>query len=132
VNETSGTTGSSAFGANLIERVTEGMTVVDPSGEKIGKVEYVQMGDPEAATVEGNEPPRQTIFGQIGQAVAGDEREPDVEEPLRSQLLRYGFLKVDAAGLFGSDRYVRGDLIRAVSGDRVTVAAATDELPKEE
>jgi len=125
----SGTSGSAW--ERKIEHVTEGMMVVDASGDEVGKVEYVQMGDPEAATTEGNELPEPGLIGSIGQAIFGDEREPDVPEPKRSQLLRYGFLKVDGAGLTDADRYVRGDMVAGVSGDTVTLRVAKDQLTAE-
>ena len=38
-----------------ITRVHEGMRVVDARGQEVGRVQYVQMGDPEAITSAGNE-----------------------------------------------------------------------------
>ena len=120
--------------ARSMELIQEGMTVVDLAGEKVGKVEYVQFGDPEAATTEGNdlERPAGGFVGEAAMAVFGDEREPDVTEPLRSQLLRYGFIKVDGPGLFAKDRYVRADLVGNVSDDIVTLKVSKDELPRED
>src|SRR5438105_2182227 len=42
-------------GSSAIARVREGMRVLDVAGSEIGKVEYVQMGDPEAVTTAGNQ-----------------------------------------------------------------------------
>jgi hypothetical protein len=64
--------------------------------------------------------------------VFGDEREPDVPGPLRAQLLRYGFVKVDGPGLTDTDRYVRSDRIASVSGDTVTLSVSKDRLAEEE
>lgn len=116
---------------SLIELVTTGMTVVDLAGEKVGQVEYVQMGDPRAVTTEGNQLDDPGLIGQLGMAVAGDEREPDVPEPKRSQLLRCGFIKVDGPGITDTDRYVRSDLLGALSGDTVTLSVTRDRLPTE-
>jgi hypothetical protein len=117
-----------------MERITEGMTVVDLAGEKVGKVEYVQFGDPQAVTTEGNEldRPGGGFIGEAAMSVFGDEREPDVDEPLRTQLQRYGFIKVDGPGLFAKDRYVRSDLIGNVSDDVVTLKVSKDQLPRED
>ena len=115
-----------------MEMIEEGMTVVDLAGEKVGKVEYVQFGDPQAATTEGNDLERPGLIGEAAMAVFGDEREPDVAEPLRTQLLRYGFIKVDGPGLMDKDRYVRADLVGNVSDDVVTLKVSKDELPKED
>src|SRR5947209_4632952 len=94
----------------LIERVYEGMKVVDAVGREIGKVSYVQMGDPEAATTQGNRPMRTGLLGDIAQAISpAVEPEPEVAEPLWSELTRLGFIKVDGPGLFEAERYVRAD-----------------------
>ena len=120
--------------ARSMEQIEEGMTVVDLAGEKGGKVEYVQFGDPEAATTEGNdlERPGGGFIGEAAMSVFGDEREPDVDEPLRTQLLRYGFIKVDGPGLLAKDRYVRADLVGNVSDDIVTLKVSRDQLPRED
>ncbi len=62
--------------ARSIERVTDGMTVVDAAGEKVGKV--------------------------------------------------------DGPGFTDTDRYVRADVIRAVSDDTVILSVRKDQLPKED
>src|SRR5207249_1306676 len=47
---------TSVFKSKLIERVQEGMRVIDANGDDIGSVEHLKMGDPEALTTAGNEP----------------------------------------------------------------------------
>lgn len=115
-----------------IEAVQEGMMVVDRSSERVGKVNLVQMGDPEAVTTEGNELPAPGLIGQIGMALVGDQREPDVPEPERSRLLRTGFIKVDGAGLFDHDRYVPSDQIGSVTDKTVTLTVLRRELIRED
>lgn len=41
----------------VIEQVREGMDVVAPDGKKIGKVQDLKMGDPEAVTADGQTDP---------------------------------------------------------------------------
>ena len=119
-------------GANEpIERVRRGMRVVDSGGEQIGKVQYVQMGDPGAATARGNELEQPGLLGAAAMAVVGDEREPDVSEPLRSLLLRTGFLKIDGPDLLDTDRYVRADRVVDVEDDVVRLSVRAADLPKE-
>jgi hypothetical protein len=125
-------TGEPVFGTPPIERIQEGMKVIDLNGDDLGKVEYIQMGDPQAATTEGNDLPEPGLLGRVAIAFAGDEREPEVHEPLRSQLLRIGFIKVDGGGLLAEDRYVRSDQIARVSGDTVTLSISKHRLAKEE
>src|SRR5205814_9554725 len=92
-------TSGSVFHTSPIELVREGMSVVDAAGEKVGKVEGLKMGDPEAVTTAGNENRPTDLIGQVVRTWAGDEVEPDLPEPRRSELLRSGFIKVDGPGL---------------------------------
>jgi len=115
-----------------IELVREGMTVVDRAGEKVGKVEGLKMGDPGAATEAGNEVQDEGFLGDLAEAFAGDEREPDVPGPARARLLRTGYIKIDSPGfLFDTDRYVPADQIDSVAGDTVRLSALKDSLVKE-
>ena len=124
--------GMSVTNLGPIEMVREGMTVVDSTGEKVGKVEGLKMGDPEAVTGQGNELQDTGLLGNIAQAFAGDEREPDVPGPLRAQLLRSGYIKVDGGFLIETDRYVPADRIASVQGDTVHLTMPKDRLIKEE
>ena len=114
-----------------MSRVREGMHVVDASGQDVGKVDIVRMGDPEAATTEGNEDMPNRPFDVLAEALGG-EKEPDVPEPLRSRLVRSGYLKLDGPKLFDADRYVPGDYVRDVSGDRVQLSVGKEALAHEE
>lgn len=107
----------------VINQVQEGMRVVDATGEELGNVEYIKMGDPGAATVSSA---TQTDPGLI-QALLGTG-EPDVPEPLRSRLLRFGFVKIDGKGWIDTDRYVTADLIGRVSGDTVSLTVDKDHI----
>lgn len=114
-----------------IALVREGMLVVDQAGRRLGEVAYVQMGDPEAITTQGNEERDTGFLGDLARAVAGDEREPDVPEPLRAQLVRYGYIKIDGPGLADVDRYVRSDQIAAVRDTTVFLAVAAGQVARE-
>ncbi len=118
---------------HLIEHVREGMQVVDGNGDKLGKVEFVQMGEPEAATTRGTDQnplnaqlPKSVISG-ISEAVSGTE--PAVPEAERAQLMRHGFIKIDRS-LWHADRYARADQIGEVAGDTVTLQVLKDDLTK--
>ncbi len=114
----------------LVERVREGMDVVGPDGSRLGTVKYVKMGDPQAVTTRGNA----GLFqgpGLIGSP--GDERgvldandlpgwstgEPHVPDPLRTRLMRVGYIEVDGPDLGGDRRYIAADRVEAVDLDTV-------------
>jgi hypothetical protein len=115
-----------------IEMVREGMTVVDSEGNKVGKVEAVKMGDPQAATEQGNELQDTGLLGDIAEVFAPGEREPDVPGPMRARLLRSGYIKVDGGFFFGTDRYVTPEQLHHVEGDTVHLRAMKDQLVKED
>ena len=89
--------------AELIDQVREGMTVVDVAEERLGTVAYVRRGAPRAAAT----------------PASGNDDEPALPEPERSELVRCGFIKIEGPDLSDADRYVKGDRIAAVSGDTV-------------
>ena len=113
-----------------ITRVHEGMHVVDAAGDEVGRVQAVQMGDPEAVTADADTP-RRTVFESAVQAVASDEAEPDVPEPLRSRLIRSGYLKIDGPDLMDTDRYVSSENVGDVREDRVVLSVRKDQLARE-
>ncbi|HEV8633949.1 MAG TPA: hypothetical protein VG370_06880, partial [Chloroflexota bacterium] len=55
----------------------------------------------------------------------------EVAQPIRADLLRVGFVKVDGPNLFDTDRYVRADVIEAVEGDTVRIRLPERRLPVE-
>lgn len=115
----------------ILERVQEGMKVVDTRGEEIGKVDHVKMGDPEAVTTQGNAPASAgdgvNLFSVLIPDATGGE--PDVPEPRRSHLQRIGYAKIDGSGLFAEDRYVAADEIAEVSGETVVLGTSRQNPP---
>ena len=118
-------------GPPVMAQVREGMAVVDAAGERVGTVEYVQMGESEAATPQGNVERSGSLLQGAGIVGLSNEAAPDVPAPIRAQLLREGFLKVNAPWL-AADRYVRSDLIGSVDQDTVRLTVPKDQLPKVE
>lgn len=129
-----------------LEMVHQGMKVVDASGNDLGKVEYVKMGDPDAATTQGEVAEGASGgVGAVPYAVAGNTGQggaaavplfwggvdfgPDVPEPMRDRLVRIGYFKVDGPFLFEKDRYVLGPYIANVSNDTVYLNVNKDRLP---
>ena len=116
-----------AHSTEALTYVRNGMRVVDAVGEEVGTVEFVKMGDPTAATTRGSTGPGNTsIVGMALDAVFGDD--PDLSEAKRSQLLRYGYIKVDGSGLGDTDGYVRGDKVGDISGETVRLTISKRQL----
>jgi hypothetical protein len=117
----------------LVELVRAGMVVIDADAVRVGPVQYVQMGDPEAATTDGQGDTDPEAGTALADAMRDEFDEPDVPEPLRSQLLRHGFLKIDGPGpeWFDTDVYVRADAITAVEGDTVHVRVRRRQMIEE-
>jgi hypothetical protein len=116
---------------DLLNRVRDGMHVVDAAGKDVGRVELMRMGDPEASTTAGNEEVRGAQPLDLVAEALGDESEPDVPEPLRSRLVRDGFIKIDGPGLLDADRYVSARFVRDVAEDRVHLSATKEDLARE-
>lgn len=139
-------TDTAATGA--ITLVREGMTVVDSSGEELGSVDRVQMGDPSAATAGGQDagddvgvaaaPVGLAGTGGSGAGAAGGGvaapigvfggGDLDLPEAFAEDLLRVGFVKIDGKGWFDRDRYAAADEIAGVSGDTVRLSVGKDAL----
>jgi hypothetical protein len=114
-----------------INQVSEGMRVLDASGEELGKVEHVRMGDPGAVTTGARMPRQGGIIRDIAEGLGG-EGEPRVPEPLRSRFLRSGYVKIDGKGWIDTDRYVAAEHIAGVTGDTVTLTLLKDQILAED
>lgn len=140
-------TGEKAVEIRLAQ-VQEGMKVIDSSGREVGKVSFVKLGDPGAASDAGEalgEAPGEVIgapSSAVGESGAqsivavpvgpgGDDDLLRVPAPLRSRLLREGYLRVSHPGLFGKSHYVQASQIASVGDDTVTLAVARDRLATE-
>lgn len=118
---------------NPLSIVHEGMTVLDRHGEKIGSVDWVKMTDDDPATnapiqvtAEGNEVGDRTVLDIVAEAFRIDE----IPEELRARLMRQGFMRMDADGIFASDRYVLPDQIALVSDQNVFLDVEKSALIK--
>lgn len=141
----------------IIGKVREGMDVRDPTGHKVGTVELIKAGDPDAMTTQGQESdpaaaetsavpvvapvaptgPLGTAGGPVGAPAGifalgqGGASEPDVPPSFAERLIRTGFLKVSTKGIFKRDVYVPADQISDVDADQVFIDLKSDELIKE-
>ena len=65
------------------------------------------------------------------EAVAEAFGREDVPEPLRSQLLRDGYVHLDTKGLFARDRYILPEQIARMTADGIQLNVTRDALIKE-
>jgi hypothetical protein len=125
---------SPIYAPSSLERVREGMTVLDHAGRRLGTVARIRMGDPQAVTTRGEAPPVTDVgvvvapaeqtggslgIGAVAPVLGGTTFGADVPDPLAQELLRTGFVEVDGPELEGPARYVPGERIAEVSGDTV-------------
>ena len=129
-NTASGAMTSDTAEAGPITQVIEGMRVIDANGDDIGKVVSVKMGDPTAVTTVGEEASGgMSVLDDAGNIFGGDG-DPDLPETFRNELMRVGYIRIDAKGWFNRDRYAAADQIAGVSGDTVRLSIDKDALPE--
>lgn len=117
----------------LPDSIEIGMKVFDSEHHEIGKVDGLKYPenaiapDVEPATVdEADEREDNTIIGAVAEAFGREE----VPEPLRSQLLRDGYVHLDANGIFARDRYILPEQIARMDADGIQLNVTRDALIK--
>lgn len=114
--------------------ITTGMDVVDRHLEKIGTVESFRATDvtPDGAVAASGVSPALEEDQDTLTALLADLFHPDDRVPreMQEKLLREGYVRLDADGLFASDRYVMASQIERVEGDRLVLAVEKKELLK--
>ncbi len=118
----------------VLDQIHDGMKVYDADQKEVGKVDFVQLSDenprnpvPETAGVSPtvrNDAEGDSLVRDIAQVFDPD----DIPKEMRSRLMREGFVRVDAAGLFKSDRYIFPNQIKSVNGDKVMLKVNKDDL----
>jgi hypothetical protein len=119
----------------LPETLHKGMKVYDSSNDEIGVVEDFKFSD-EDPTTPGLE---QTdvhpmdidrdddLVTIMARAFAGED---NLSDELKEKLLREGFVRIDAEGLFAADRYITPDQIEGADGDRLLLSVPKSALMK--
>ncbi len=109
-----------------MERLRDGMKVVDADGIEVGTIGLIRFGDPSAAQV--NYQPSEVA----GSAFATDlvRSEPRVPEPLRGSLLQLGYVRVDEKLHLRRDHhyYVMPQQIVAIENDTISLGLLKGEL----
>lgn len=104
-----------------ISLVEIGDRVVDAAGAEVGKVKFVKMGDPNAATTEGQEGGDAPILW-FGDTYGMGE----LPEQVQQQLLRVGFIHIDIS--MARDKFAGAGQIAAVEGNTVHLNVTEDQL----
>lgn len=113
--------------------VREGMKVFDRSLHEIGTVETFRVSDEDPAVpgVEsaGVSPALEDEPRGLPHVLA-DVFAPDDGLPpeMQEKALREGYIRLDAKGLFASDRYIFPEHIDRVEGDRIVLGVEKDDL----
>lgn len=96
-----------------ISQVTIGDNVVDSTGKDVGKVKFVKMGDPNAATTEG-----QWGYSEGFLGLGGDPYDVNaLPEQARGQLMRVGFIHIDIS--MAPDKFAGAAMIDRVEANTV-------------
>ena len=121
---------------NILENISEGMTVYDREGRELGKVDQVHAGrkSPQlpytyGGTLTGKKP------GEDDEVLAKIVEElfdpmDNLHKELREELYVHGFMRMMAHKLGGEERYIRPHQIRSVSKDAVHLHDSEEELKK--
>lgn len=103
---------------NTIESVREGMHVVDASGDRVGKVSAVSVGDPDAATTEGQN------FGGSSVPLIDEFRSAlgarDLPDEQAEKLMRLGYVHVHRT--FREDLFATPEDLDRVEDDTLYLA----------
>ena len=118
----------------LPDQIQVGMKVFDSELHEIGKVDGLKYPENqtapeiEPATVDAadNAPDNNRLVEAVAEAFGRQ----DVPEPLRSQLLRDGYVHLDTKGLFAKDRFILPEQIARMTKDGIQLNVTKDALIK--
>jgi hypothetical protein len=118
---------------NLLEKIHKGMKVLDQEAHEIGTVDFVKFGeeDPDKPGVEAaGVDPLDDTQPSLAVTLMDVFRPDEIPDELRDRLIREGFVRMEAPGLFHADRYVLPEQIQAVNEDEVRLNVSKSELIK--
>lgn len=123
---------------SILAQIREGMDIYDVNDDHIGSVDFVHFGaasetqqelgvGPAAPAPADNPRMREdSIIDNIAEAFQPNE----VPEELRERLLVSGYIRMDADGIFASDRFIVPGQIVRVADDNVYLSVKRDQLAK--
>jgi hypothetical protein len=105
-----------------ISKVMIGDRVVDSTGNEVGTVKFVKMGDPNAVTDEGQADDSPGFLG-----LGGDDYDMgNLPEQARHQLVRVGFIHIDVS--LADDRFAAAGQIARVEDNTVYLSVPEANL----
>ena len=116
----------------LPEQLEIGMKAFDSERHEIGKIDDLKYPenaiapDVEPATLDVADQRDETLVGIVADAFGRE----DVPEPLRSQLLRDGYIHLDTKGFFASGRYILPEQIARMLPEGIQLNVTKDALIK--
>lgn len=123
---------------SILSQIHEGMPVYDVRDNHIGRVAFVHFGaasetqqqlgvGPASPAPADNPNMRQdSIIDNIAEAFDPNE----VPKELQQKLLVSGYIRLDTAGFFATDRFITPDQIVGVKDDTVQLSVNRDQLVK--
>jgi hypothetical protein len=123
---------------SILSQIHEGMPVYDVRDNHIGRVAFVHFGaasetqqqlgvGPASPAPADNPNMRQdSIIDNIAEAFDPNEVPPELQE----KLLVSGYIRLDTAGFFATDRFITPDQIVGVKDDTVQLSVNRDQLVK--
>jgi hypothetical protein len=123
---------------SILAQIHEGMDIYDVRDEHIGSVDFVHFGaasetqqelgvGPASPAPADNPRMRDdTIIDNIAEAFHPNE----VPQQLQEKLLLSGYIRMNADGIFASDRFIVPDQIVRVADDNVYLSVNRDQLAK--
>jgi hypothetical protein len=119
----------------LPQDLHKGMKVYDSTDTHIGTVEDFKFTDedpatpgPETSDVNRVERERDDdLVGILARAFSPDD---DLSDEVKDKLMREGFVRIDADGLFAADRYITPDQIASSQNDRLVLNVPKSALMK--
>ncbi|KFB10817.1 hypothetical protein [Nitratireductor basaltis] len=121
--------------SDILFDIHKGMRVEDAHGHEIGTVEWVHLSDetPSTPTADagGTEPLSNERKSSFVDLILDAFRTDEIPQVLHDRMLREGFIRLDADGMFAADRYVLAEQVASVSGDCVKLNVERDALIKE-
>jgi hypothetical protein len=124
---------------SILKHVRQGMEVKDSADQRIGTVKDVYFGADSdemmkhgagAATAPDPSVRKDSLVDDVARGLFDVDGE-NLPEEMRQRLLNEGYIRIDTAGLFRSDRFILPEQIARVDGDHVHLNVSTDSLLKD-